>query len=384
MASMLTTRIALTNAQGGEKLVSDFDFSPGTKLTAQTLFAYGRSRFQQKNIFLASPDEFFVEAHPIDWKYVGGDKVLLEGEESDQENAKKKQLLVHIESTGEGLCDGDRVVVLPADDGTCNLFRATRVSVATGNDSTFHCLNAFHANAGVDLVALPDIETVHLRANGKENRFHLSTLSSEFLTIGDLKKSVPCDSGHKLLFRSPSGKTWHQENPRDDNLLIQELGLSGPVVNVISLQPFEVYVEMMGNAISIFKVYITTTVYHVKVMIQKEAGIPCDQQTLVFDSKHLDDDRTMCGYSITGEARLYLVMRLHDGMHHETMAREAFAPLAGMDSTEISVTLLLPGGAETKVRISPWMLVTNLKALATSTLTRKSSAKKREMQSGSD
>jgi hypothetical protein len=218
---MLTTRITLTKAEGGEKLVSDFDFSADTKLrNAQSLFAYGRSMFQQKNIFLASPHEFFVETHQIDWKYVGGDKVLFKGEESDKENAKEKELL----STGEGLCDGDRVVVLPDDDGTCTLFRATRVSRDTWNDSTFHCLNAFHANAGVELVALPDIETVHWKVPGYGNRVHLKTLSSEFLTIGAIKNSVPCDSEHKLVFISPNGNTCHQENPRDENLLIQELG----------------------------------------------------------------------------------------------------------------------------------------------------------------
>jgi hypothetical protein len=383
MPSMLTTRITLTKAAGGEKLVSDFDFSTDTKLTAQSLFAYGRSMFQQKNIFLASPNDFFVETHLIDCKYAGGDKVFFKGEESEKENAKEKELLVRIESTGEGLCDGDRVVVLPDDDGACTLFRATRVSGETGNDSTFHCLNAFHANAGVELVALPDIETVHWKVPRFGNRFHLSALSSEFLTIGALKKSMPYDSEHKLVFISRSGNACHQENPRDDNLLIQELGLAGPIVNVMPLQPFYVYVETMGDTITL-KVYQTTTVYHVKVMIQKEEGIPCDHQTLVFDSKHLEDHRVMGDYSITGEDRLHLAMRLHDGVHHETMTREAFAPLADMDSTKISIALLLPGGAETRVSISPWMLVTNLKALAMSTLLAKSHAKKREMGSGSD
>lgn len=148
------------------------------------------------------------EAHPIDWKYVGGETVLFKGKDSDKENAKEQELLGHVESTGKGLCDSDRVVVLPDDDGTCNLFRAMPVSVETGNDSTFHSPNAFHANAGVELVALPDIETVYWKVygNGGENRFHLSALSSEFITIGDLKKSVPCDSEHNLVRFSPSGK----------------------------------------------------------------------------------------------------------------------------------------------------------------------------------
>jgi hypothetical protein len=66
-------------------------------------------------------------------------------------------------------------------------------------------------------------------------------------------------------------------------------------------------------------------------MIQKEGGIPCDQQTLFFDSKHLEDDGVMGDYSIAGEAWFHLVMRLHDGMHHEAMAREVFAPVANMD-----------------------------------------------------
>ncbi len=77
-------------------------------------------------------------------------------------------------------------------------------------------------------------------------------------------------------------------------------------------------------------------------------------------------------------------MRLHDGMHHEAIAREAFVCVANMDSIETSVTLLLSDGAEIQVSISPWLLVTNLKALAMLTLPGKSRAKKREMRSGSD
>lgn len=64
--------------------------------------------------------------------------------------------------------------------------------------------------------------------------------------------------------------------------------MAGPLVNVIPLQPFEVYVEAMEDTITL-KVYKTTTVYYVKVMIQKEGGILCDQQTLVLNSKHLED-----------------------------------------------------------------------------------------------
>jgi hypothetical protein len=92
----------------------------------------------------------------------------------------------------------------------------------------------------------------------------------------------------------------------------------------------------------------------------------------------------MGDYSINGEYRRHLVMRLHGGMHHETMAHEAFAFLADMDSTKMSVNLVLPGGAEAQVSISPWMLATNLKAPAMSTLLAKSRAKKREMGPGSD
>jgi hypothetical protein len=114
--------------------------------------------------------------------------------------------------------------------------------------------HAFHANAGVELVALPDIETVHWKVPGYGNRFHLATLlSSEFITtgIGHLKICIPCESEHKLVFVSPSGDTLHQENPRDENLLIQELGWSGPIVNGMPLRPLEAHVETMGNTITL-------------------------------------------------------------------------------------------------------------------------------------
>jgi hypothetical protein len=68
-------------------------------------------------------------------------------------------------------------------------------------------------------------------------------------------------------------------------------------------------------------------------------------------------------------------------MYHETSARQDFAILADADSTQISITLLFPGGDETNVSVSPWTEVTNLKALAMSTLSCKPRAKKQKVQS---
>jgi hypothetical protein len=491
---VLSTRITLTTLKGGgtdeaeaEKLYLDFQFSPEKVVTLRDILAAARSEWKHKNLILAHPDKFFFDLKVIDWDYVGGDKIDFMGTEEQRrmaksKNSKGKNLLKCIQRMGVGVCDGDRVVVLPAADGTCNLYRTMPTPSKEVLKQLLHRVNEFHANVGVELKALPEIESIEWPVEGKECCIiPLSMLPSDFPTVGDLKRaiinSVRCPSHVKynlvittpggdiwrqqndtddnlllqelslpgpsvqatmspkyadvpnveglrwvidekeyrvplsiisvdmptvgdvsnafrnahqvpagcegnLVLTAPDGSAWHQYMARDEKLLIEDLGLPGPVVKVtLSKEKYQIFINTLLGKIPTFWVYGFTTVRQLKTMIEEKEKISRDQQRLIHNRLQLEDDRTLHDYGIHQESTLQLVLRLRGGMYDETSARHDFAILADADSTQISITLLFPDGDETNVSVSPWTEVTNLKALAMSTLSCKPRAKKQKVQS---
>jgi hypothetical protein len=149
----------------------------------------------------------------------------------------------------------------------------------------------------------------------------------------------------------------------------------------MSNEKYEIIVKTMIGRTPMFGVYAFTTIRQLKSMIEEKEGIPPDQQRLINAGKQLEDHLTMHDYGILHMSTLHLVLRLRGGMYHETSARQDFAILADADSTQISIILLFPDGGETNVSVSPWTEVTNLKALAMSTLSCKPRAKKQKVQS---
>jgi ubiquitin len=164
--------------------------------------------------------------------------------------------------------------------------------------------------------------------------------------------------------------------------LIQELGLPGPVVKVtLSEKKYQIFVKtLIGRCLKV-GVYAFTTIEKLKTMIEEKEGIPPDQQRLIFCERQLEEGNTMHDYGIKMKSTLHLVLRLRGGMYAGTSARRDFAILADADSTQISITLLFPDGDESNVSVSPWTEVTNLKALAMSTLSCNPRAKKQKEQS---
>jgi hypothetical protein len=396
---VLSTRITLTTPKEGdaeEELYLDFQFSPEKGATLQDILAAARSEWKHKNLVLAGPENFLLDVEVIDWDYVGGDRVNFMGTEEQRrmaksKNSKGRDLLKCINRTGVGVCDGDRVVVLPLAHGTCNLYRITPTPYKDTLQSLFHRVNEFHANVGVELKALPEIKSIEWPAEGKEcTKIPLSMLPSDFPTVRDVSNAfrkahqIPAGCKCNLVLTTPDGSAGYQYIARDEKLLIQELGLPGPVVKVttISNEKYEIMVKTLTGKTLTFGVYAFTTLRQLKIMIEEKEEISPDQQRLIMGGKQLEDDlTTMHDYGILHTETLHLVMRLCGGMYHETSARQDFAILADADSTQISITLLFPDGEETNVSVSPWTEVTNLKALAMSTLSCKPRAKKQKVQS---
>jgi large subunit ribosomal protein L40e len=373
---VLSTRITLTTPKGGEELYLDFQFSP-KKVTLQDIFAAARCQWKHKNLVLADPEKFLWDVEAIDWEYVGGDKFDL-----DDETDKQRQM------AKSGVCDGDRLVVLPAADGTCSLYRTKPTPSEEAFNWRFHRVNEFHANVGVELKALPEIEGLCWVIDEKEYDVPLSIVSADLPTVGDVSNAfrsahqIPPDCKGNLALTAPDGKIWHEYTARDENTLIQELGLLGPVVKVaLSNEKYQIILNTMTGKKCTFGVYPFTTVGELKTMVEEEEKIPTDQQRLTFGGQQLEDERTMHDHKILPGATLFILLRLCGGMYHPTSARQDFLNLADADSAQVSITLLFPDGDETNVSVSPWTEVTNLKALAMSTLSCKPRAKKQKVQS---
>jgi hypothetical protein len=165
----------------------------------------------------------------------------------------------------------------------------------------------------------------------------LSIVSVDLPTIGDVSKA----------FRNA-----HQISPGCRGNLIQELGLPDPVTkDTSSKEKCEMFIETMTGKSPTVGVYAFTTVSQLRTMIEEQEELPPDQQRSIHTgskgARQLEDDNTMHDYGIKKEEYIQLVLRLRGGMYAGTSARQDFAILADVDSTQISITLLFPDGRPT-------------------------------------
>ena len=86
---------------------------------------------------------------------------------------------------------------------------------------------------------------------------------------------------------------------------VQRLGLRGGM---------QLLVRPVNGKMFRLDVDPSTSVEEVKMIIQDQKGIPPDQQRLIFETKQLQDGRTLSDYNLQEEAIIHLVLRLRGGM----------------------------------------------------------------------